>query len=151
MIFLIWSLILHQIKYCFVRGESAMKNIHVSAAIIMKDNKIFVTQRGYGEFKDWWEFPGGKIEEGETPEECLKREIKEELKADINIDKYLCTVEYDYPNFHLKMECFICSLIDGHLELVEAEDAKFITKDQLDNIDFLPADLLVVKELKKSI
>lgn len=128
-----------------------MKNIHVSAAIIMKDNKIFVTQRGYGEFKDWWEFPGGKIEEGETPEECLKREIKEELKADINIDKFLCTVEYDYPNFHLKMECFICSLIDGHLELVEAEDAKFITKDQLDNIDFLPADLLVVKELKKSI
>ena len=128
-----------------------MKNIHVSAAIIMKDNKIFVTQRGYGEFKDWWEFPGGKIEEGETPEECLKREIKEELKADINIDKYLCTVEYDYPNFHLKMECFICSLIDGHLELVEAEDAKFITSDQLDNIDFLPADLLVVKELKKSI
>lgn len=92
-----------------------------------------------------------KIEEGETPEECLKREIKEELKADINIDKYLCTVEYDYPNFHLKMECFICSLIDGHLELVEAEDAKFITNDQLDNIDFLPADLLVVKELKKSI
>ena len=128
-----------------------MKNIHVSAAIIMKDNKIFVTQRGYGEFKDWWEFPGGKIEKGETPEECIKREIKEELKADINIDKYLCTVEYDYPNFHLKMECFICSLIDGHLELVEAEDAKFITKDQLDNIDFLPADLLVVKELKKSI
>lgn len=128
-----------------------MKNIHVSATIIMKDNKIFVTQRGYGEFKDWWEFPGGKIEEGETPEECLKREIKEELEADINIDKYLCTVEYDYPNFHLKMECFICSLIDGHLELVEAEDAKFITKDQLDNIDFLPADLLVVKELKKSI
>lgn len=128
-----------------------MKNIHVSAAIIMKDNKIFVAQRGYGEFKDWWEFPGGKIEEGETPEECLKREIKEELKADINIDKYLCTEEYDYPNFHLKMECFICSLIDGHLELVEAEDAKFITNDQLDNIDFLPADLLVVKELKKSI
>ena len=128
-----------------------MKNIHVSAAIIMKDNKIFVTQRGYGEFKDWWEFPGGKIEEGETPEECLKREIKEELEADINIDKYLCTVEYDYPNFHLKLECFICSLIDGHLELVEAEDAKFITNDQLDNIDFLPADLLVVKELKKSI
>ena len=128
-----------------------MKNIHVSAAIIMKDNRIFVTQRGYGEFKDWWEFPGGKIEESETPEECLKREIKEELKADINIDKYLCTVEYDYPNFHLKMECFICSLIDGHLELVEAEDAKFITNDQLDNIDFLPADLLVVKELKKSI
>ena len=128
-----------------------MKSIHVSAAIIMKDNKIFVTQRGYGEFKDWWEFPGGKIEEGETPEECLKREIKEELEADINIDKYLCTVEYDYPNFHLKMECFICSLIDGHLELVEAEDAKFITKDKLDNIDFLPADLLVVKELQKSI
>lgn len=128
-----------------------MKNIHVSAAIIMKDNKIFVTQRGYGEFKDWWEFPGGKIEEGETPEECLKREIKEELKADINIDKYLCTVEYDYPNFHLKMECFICSLIDGNLELVEAEDAKFITNDQLDSIDFLPADLLVVKELKKAI
>lgn len=128
-----------------------MKNIHVSAAIIIKDSKIFVTQRGYGEFKDWWEFPGGKIEQGETPEECLKREIKEELKADINIDKYLCTVEYDYPNFHLKMECFICSLIDGHLELVEAEDAKFITNDQLDNIDFLPADLLVVKELKKAI
>ena len=128
-----------------------MKTIRVVAAIIRDKDKIFATQRGYGEFKDGWEFPGGKIEEGETPEECLKREIKEELKADINIDKYLCTVEYDYPNFHLKMECFICSLIDGHLELVEAEDAKFITNDQLDNIDFLPADLLVVKELKKSI
>ena len=132
-----------------------MKTVKVVAAIICDNikekNKIFATARGYGELKGGWEFPGGKIEEGETPEECLKREIKEELEADININKYLCTVEYDYPNFHLKMECFICSLIDGHLELVEAEDAKFITKDQLDNIDFLTADLLVVKELKKSI
>ena len=126
-----------------------MKNIHVSAAIIIKDNEIFVTQRGYGEFKDFWEFPGGKIEGNETPEEALKREIKEELEAKINIDKFLTTVEYDYDSFHLIMECFICSLKNPHIELVEAEDAKFVHKDELDNIDFLPADIIAVNELKK--
>ena len=128
-----------------------MKTIEVVAAIIRKDNKIFATQRGTGEFKGGWEFPGGKIETGETPQRALIREIMEELDVKIKVNELFEIVEYDYPNFHLKMECFICSLIDGHLELVEAEDAKFITKDQLDNIDFLPADLLVVKELKKSI
>lgn len=128
-----------------------MKEIHVSAAIIIKNEKIFVTQRGYGEFKDFWEFPGGKIEQGETFEEALKREIKEELKAEINIDRFLTTIEYDYPNFHLIMECYICSLKNSHIELVEAEDAKFVHKNELDKIDFLPADILVVKELKKVI
>ena len=128
-----------------------MKNVHVPAAIIIKDDEIFVTQRGYGEFKDFWEFPGGKIESDETPEETLKREIKEELEAEINVDKFLTTVEYDYDTFHLIMECFICSLKNSHIELVEAEDAKFVHKDELDNIDFLPADIIVVKELKKVI
>ena len=128
-----------------------MKEIHVSAAIIIKNEKIFVTQRGYGEFKDFWEFPGGKIEQGETFEEALKREIKEELKAEINIDRFLTTIKYDYPNFHLIMECYICSLKNSHIELVEAEDAKFVHKNELDKIDFLPADILVVKELKKVI
>jgi 8-oxo-dGTP diphosphatase len=126
-----------------------MKNIHVSAAIIIKDEKIFVTQRGYGEFKDFWEFPGGKIEEGETKEDALKREIKEELQAEVIIEKFLTTVEYDYTNFHLIMECFICTLKNPHIELVEAEDAKFVTQKELDTIGFLPADLIVVKELKK--
>lgn len=128
-----------------------MKEIKVAAAIIIKDNKIFVTQRGYGEFKDWWEFPGGKIEQGETNEEALVREIKEELDADINIDKFLMTADYTYPNFHLLMDCFICSFKNPKFELIEAEAYKFVTKEELDNIKFLPADLIVVEELKKSI
>ncbi len=126
-----------------------MKNIHVSAAIIMKDDRIFITQRGYGEFKDFWEFPGGKIEKGETKEEALKREIMEELHASISVDDFLVCVSYDYPDFHLEMECFICSLMDDHLELLEAEDARFVHVDELKDFDFLPADIIAIDALKK--
>jgi 8-oxo-dGTP diphosphatase len=124
-----------------------MKEIHVAAAIIIKDNKIFCTQRGYGEFKDKWEFPGGKLEAGETSEQALIREIKEELNADIKVDEFLCTVDYTYPTFHLIMDCFICSLKHDHIELLEAENAKFLEKDKLNTVDFLPADIIVVDKL----
>ena len=127
-----------------------MKQVHVSAAIILHEGKIFVTQRGYGEFKDWWELPGGKIEAGESKEECLKREIKEELDCRISVDEFLMTVEYDYETFHLTMECFLCSLLEGeHLKLLEAEAAKFVTEKELDSVPFLPADLLVLPKLKE--
>lgn len=126
-----------------------MKNIEVSSAIIIKDNKIFITQRGYGDFKDKWEFPGGKLETNETSEKCIIREIKEELDTDIEILKYLNTIEYDYPQFHLKMHNFICKLKHEHIVLKEHESAKFINIEEIDSIDFLPADKLVIKELKK--
>ena len=126
-----------------------MKTILVSAAIIIKDNKIFVTRRGYGEFKDMWEFPGGKLEKGETGEMAILREIKEELDADIVIDKYLCTIDYDYEKFHLTMHNYICHLAHDHIVLKEHEDAKFVFASELDKIDFLPADILVVQELLK--
>ena len=126
-----------------------MKNVHVSAAIILKGDKIFITQRGYGEFKDFWEFPGGKIEQGETKEEALKREIKEELKAEINIVDFLTTVSYDYESFHLEKECFLCTLKDDHLELVEAEDARFASLNELKNFHFLPADVIAIDSLKE--
>ena len=128
-----------------------MKTIEVSAAIIIKDKKIFVTRRGYGEFKDMWEFPGGKLESGETGEMAIIREIKEELDADIIIDKYLCTIDYDYEKFHLIMHNYICHLASDHIILKEHEDAKFVSIDELDKVDFLPADILVVKELKKTL
>ncbi|MCB9499283.1 MAG: 8-oxo-dGTP diphosphatase MutT [Erysipelotrichaceae bacterium] len=124
-----------------------MKNIHVAAAIIIKEDKIFCTQRGYGEFKDMWEFPGGKLEIGETSEQALVREIKEELNADIKINEFLCTVDYTYPTFHLTMDCFICSLKNDHIELLEAENAKFLKKQDLNSVDFLPADIIVVEKL----
>ena len=124
-----------------------MKNIHVAAAIIIKDNKIFCTQRGYGEFKDMWEFPGGKLEVSETSEQALVREIKEELNANIAINEFLCTVDYTYPTFHLTMDCFICSLTNDHIELLEAENAKFVKKEELNSINFLPADIIVVEKL----
>lgn len=104
-----------------------MKQIEVVAAIIRKDDKIFATQRGYGEWKDWWEFPGGKMEAGETPEEALKREIREELSTEISVDEFLCTVEYDYPKFHLTMHCYLCSLMTDSLHLNEHEAAKWLT------------------------
>ena len=126
-----------------------MKTINVVAAVIIKNNLVFATQRGYGEFKDGWEFPGGKIEKDETPIEALKREIKEELNALIEIDEYLLTVEYDYPNFHLSMQVFICHLIDPHLELLEHESAKWVKIENLDNVDFLPADKKVVASIKR--
>ena len=125
-----------------------MKQIEVVAAIIRKGNKIFATQRGYGDFKDWWEFPGGKMEAGETPEEALKREIREELSTDISIDDYLCTVEHDYPAFHLTMHCYLCSLLSEALHLNEHEAAKWLSNEELDSIKWLPADLKVIEELK---
>ena len=126
-----------------------MKQIEVVAAIIRKGDKIFATQRGYGDWKDWWEFPGGKIETGETPEEALKKEINEELSTEISVDEFLCTVEYDYPAFHLTMHCYLCSLLTEALHLNEHEAAKWLGKDELDSVKWLPADLEVVKKIKE--
>ena len=126
-----------------------MKQIEVVAAIIRKGDRIFATQRGYGEWKDWWEFPGGKMEAGETPEEALVREIREELSAGISVDKFLCTVEYDYPQFHLTMHCYLCSLVTEALHLNEHEAAKWLAKDELDSVKWLPADVKVVKTIKQ--
>ena len=123
-----------------------MKQIEVVAAIIRKDDLIFATQRGYGEFKDWWEFPGGKMEVGETSEEALKREIREELSTEINVDEFLCTVEYDYPAFHLTMHCYLCSLLTEALHLNEHEAARWLKLEDLDSVDWLPADKVVVKK-----
>ena len=129
-----------------------MKQIEVVAAIIHDDEgHIFATQRGYGDFKDWWEFPGGKMEAGETPEEALVREIREELSAEISVDEFLCTVEYDYPMFHLTMHCYLCSLVTEALHLNEHEAAKWLAKDELDSVKWLPADLEVVQTIKTRI
>ncbi len=125
-----------------------MKTINVVAAIIIKDNKIFATQRGYGEFKDGWEFPGGKVEQGEAPENAIVREIKEELDTVIEVKEYFDTVEYDYPNFHLSMKCYICTVVSGKLDLLEHEAAKWLDKDSLDSVAWLPADLGLVDKLK---
>lgn len=114
----------------------------------IKGDKIFATQRGYGEWKDWWEFPGGKMEAGETPEEALKREIREELSTEISVDEFLCTIEYDYPQFHLTMHCYLCSLLTEALHLNEHEAARWLTKEELDSVKWLPADLLVIDALK---
>ena len=127
-----------------------MKTIEVVAAIIEKDGKIFATQRGYGDFKDGWEFPGGKIEPGETPEQALVREIQEELEADIKVGDLVTTVEYDYPQFHLTMHCYMCELLSENLVLTEHEAAKWLSKDQLDEVDWLPADIEVVNSLRYS-
>lgn len=116
------------------------KVIEVVAAVIKDDDKVFATQRGYGEFKDGWEFPGGKMEEGESPQQALIREIKEELDADIEVGTLIDTVEYDYPKFHLTMHCFICTIKAGKLVLKEHEAAKWLTKDTLNSVEWLPAD-----------
>ena len=126
-----------------------MKQIEVVAAIIRKGDKIFATQRGYGEWKDWWEFPGGKMEAGETPEEALKREIREELSTEISVDEFLRTVEYDYPKFHLTMHCYLCSLLTEALHLNEHEAAKWLAKDELASVKWLPADLEIIKTIKE--
>lgn len=126
-----------------------MKTIHVVAAIIHEDGRIFATQRGYGDYKDWWEFPGGKVESGEMPEEALVREIREELAAGITVEQYLTTVEYDYPAFHLSMDCFFCSLAEGHLTLLEHEAAKWLPLDDLRQVKWLPADVLVVEAIER--
>ena len=126
-----------------------MKQIEVVAAIIRKEDKIFATQRGYGEWKDWWEFPGGKMETGETQEEALKREIREELSTEIRVDELLCTVEYDYPKFHLILHCYLCSLLTEALHLNEHEAAKWLEKDELGSVKWLPADWEVIEKIKE--
>ena len=125
------------------------KHINVVAAIIIRDGKLFATQRGYGEWKDWWEFPGGKIESGETHQNALKREIREELATEIDVGNHLATVEYDYPQFHLTMHCYFCTIIGGQLSLLEHEDARWLGIDELDSVKWLPADVEVVNALKK--
>ncbi len=129
---------------------SERKTVKVVAAIIRKGDKIFATQRGYGDFKDGWEFPGGKVEPGEKPEDAIVREIKEELGADIRVTGFLTTVEHDYPQFHLSMDCFWAELKDGtEMVLLEHEAAKWLAKDELDSVDWLPADVKVVENIKK--
>ena len=126
-----------------------MKQIEVVAAIIRKGDRIFATQRGYGEWKDWWEFPGGKMEAGETPEVALKREIREELSAEISVDELLGTVEYDYVAFHLTMHCYLCSLLTEALHLNEHEAARWLAREELDSVRWLPADLQLIEQMKK--
>ena len=128
-----------------------MKKIEVVAAIIKKGDQIFATQRGYGDWKDWWEFPGGKIEPGETPEEALKREIREELDAEISVDKFLETIDYDYPQFHLTMHCFLCSLVGEALHLNEHEAARWLSAQNLNTVEWLPADLTLIANLQKEL
>ena len=128
-----------------------MKQTEVVAAVILHEGRIFATQREYGEWKDWWEFPGGKMESGETPEEALVREIREELSAEISVDGFLCTVEYDYPAFHLTMHCYLCSLVTEALHLNEHEAAKWLGKNELDSVKWLPADLMLIEDVKRKI
>ena len=125
-----------------------MKNINVAAAVILREGRVFATQRGYGPWKDYWEFPGGKIEPGETAEEALKREIREELETEVAVEKPLARVEYDYPEFHLSLQCFICRVIRGGLVLTEHEAAAWLDRDRLNEVRWLPADEAVVALLR---
>lgn len=140
-------------KVCFASDGNIRKYIRVVAAVIRKqakeERKIFATARGYGEYKGWWEFPGGKIEEGETPQEALVREIREELTAEIEVSELIQTVEYDYPDFHLSMDCFWADVVNGRLVLKEAEAAKWLSRDELDNVEWLPADRILVEKMKR--
>ena len=129
--------------------DKRMKSIRVSAAVIHRDGKIFATQRGYGEYKGKWEFPGGKREEGESGEEALYREIIEELDSKVKIEKLICTTDYDYPTFHLTMDVYLSTLIEGKLTLLEHEDAQWVSLDSIDDLDWLPADWSVIDEIKK--
>jgi 8-oxo-dGTP diphosphatase len=129
--------------------EETRKSIEVVAAVIHDGDRIFATQRGYGEFKDGWEFPGGKMEPGETPQQALVREIREELDTEIQVGELLETVEYDYPDFHLTMHCFWCTVTSGELVLKEHEASKWLAKSELDSVDWLPADLGLIEKLGK--
>ena len=125
-----------------------MKTVHVAAAVILRDGRVFATQRGYGAYKDYWEFPGGKIEPGETAEEALAREIREELDTEIAVEAPFDRVEYDYPEFHLSMQCFLCRVIRGSLVLKEHEAAAWLDRDRLDDVHWLPADETVISRLR---
>ena len=132
-----------------------MKQVTVSGAVILRTNpdtnkkEIFATQRGYGDYKDGWEIPGGKLEPGETPEACIIREIREELATEIKAEKILGVVEYDYPNFHLTMHCILCTIVSGELKLLEHEAAKWLTKETLRTVDWLPADQLILDKIEE--
>ena len=128
-----------------------MKTIRVVAAVIRKGDKIFATQRGYGELKGGWEFPGGKIEDGETPQEALKREIEEELDTEILVGELIDTIEYDYPNFHLSMDCFWCEIVEGRLVLKEHEAARWLDRKTMDDVEWLPADVTLVGKIKETL
>ncbi len=128
-----------------------MKTIEVVAAVIRDEDRVLATQRGYGEFEGMWEFPGGKIEPGEERVEALKREIGEELAVEIVVDELVCTVEYDYPNFHLTMHCYFCFIANGVVELLEHKSARWLAHDELDSVEWLPADVAVVDEIEQKI
>ena len=129
--------------------ETSRKTINVVAALIRDGKRVFATARGYGNYKGWWEFPGGKVEPGESPENALVREIREELDSEISVDEYISTIEHDYPEFHLSMRCYWCSLISGDLVLKEAEDAKWLNVETIDSVKWLPADITLIDEIKK--
>ena len=137
--------------------SSAMENkiVTVSGAIILRTNpetnrkEIFATQRGYGDYKDGWEFPGGKLEPGETPEQCIEREIREELATEVKAEKILDVVDYDYPTFHLTMHCILCTIVSGELKLLEHEAARWLSKETLRSVDWLPADLLILDRIEE--
>ena len=124
-----------------------MKTINVVAALIVHDGRIFATQRGYGEWRGWWEFPGGKQEPGETPEDALVREIREELATEISVDRFMTTLEWDYPTFHLSMRCYLCSVISGSLTLLEHEAAAWLDREHLHSVKWLPADYVILDEI----
>ena len=128
-----------------------MKTVSVVAAVIKDNDRIFATARGYGEYKGWWEFPGGKIEQGETPQQALIREIKEELDTEIRVGELIDTIEYDYPTFHLSMDCFWAEVVAGNLVLKEAAAAKWLTKETLDSVEWLPADITLIDKIKQSL
>lgn len=127
------------------------KTVNVVAAVIKRGDMIFATQRGYGDLKGGWEFPGGKIEEGESPEAALVREIKEELDTEISVDKFLHIIEYDYPSFHLSMRCYLCSVVSGDLNLKEHEAARWLTKETLNSVEWLPADVELIPMINEEI
>lgn len=135
-------------RSCWSLYKEDMKTIRVVAAVIRSEDKIFATARGYGEFKGQWEFPGGKIEPGKTPQEALVREIQEELDVKIEVGDLIDTIEYDYPSFHLSMDCFWCNVTGGEIKLKEAEDARWLSKDELYSVDWLPADMELIEKLE---